>query len=54
MYFEKKKQIVNINLKTWLASFDDGIKAKIAWFDIKWKTSEKISFLEKKWFIVSV
>ena len=54
MYFTKYKQIIDIDLSKWEATFEDWATCKISWFDEKQDTNKKISFLENKGFRVSV
>jgi len=53
MYFEKENQIIDINLKTWLAAFEDWTKTKISKLPEIIKTIDKIAFLEKKGFVTA-
>ena len=54
MYFEKEQQIVNIDMETGIASYDNWDELKISGFEEIENTIEKIEFLEQKWFRVSV
>ena len=49
MIFIKNLEMVNINMKSWLALFETWNKIKIAGIE-KLKTIDKIDFLEKKGF----
>jgi len=49
MYFEKQKELININMKTWLAKLEDWTEFIISWIENIKDTIEKIAFIESKW-----
>lgn len=54
MYFEKQKELININMETWKAKLEDWTEFIISWIDKIKDTIEKIAFIESKWYRVAL